>query len=310
MSGGGGGGGDDGVDYQRQQEEARQARIRDGMARIDELFNGKQVTVTSNPYQTRQGLSDGEYYDANGRAYQIQNGGDAGNVNWATQKRATGRIREKGRDGGFVLGNDMPMVDSAPQYQSPAGAWEDLPSTLYGSREFVNQPGFDDAFFDKRAQAYQDFALPQVQQQYGDQQKALTFALARGGNLQSSLSSDKNAELDKDYALQKQAVYDTGQDYVNQGKSDLAAQKASAVSMLQATADPDASYSVAQQAAQQLSAMPAFTPLSPVVKNVASGLGTYLTNQQTAESIARAQQQQSGGYSLPASWSGSGKVGR
>lgn len=206
---GGGGGGDDGVEYQREQETQRQNRIRDGMARIDGLFNS---------------------------------------------------------------------------------------------------PGYSDEFFNHRARAYQDFALPQVQSQYADQQKALTFALARGGNIQSSLANDKNAELDKDFTLQKQAVIDTGRDYANQGRADLASQKASAVSLLQATADPDAAYNVAQQSASQLSAMPAFTPLNNVVKNVASGLGTYLMNQQTQDAINKAQQGQ-GAYQLPSNWKGSGTVG-
>jgi hypothetical protein len=282
---GGGGGGDDGVDYQREQEQARQDRIRQGMTRIDELFGGKQVpTGLTGAMSTARGVGNGTFYGADGQAYNLQNG-EQGNLKWSG-KRNTGNV----------------------QYRNGTGAWENLPDTLFQGASTERQGGFGDDFFDKRATAYQDFALPQVQQQYADQQKALTFALARGGNIQSSLASDKNAELDKDFALQKQAVYDTGQDYVNQGKSDLAAQKASAVSMLQATADPDAAYNVAQTSANQLSAMPAFTPLNGVVKNVAAGLGTYLTNQSTAEAIAKAQQQQ-GSYNLPASWKGSGTVG-
>lgn len=283
---GGGGGGDDGVDYQREQEQARQARIRDGMARIDELFNGHDVTTNSAQRVTphaRWGMTPGTYFDDSGQQIMFDS---------KNQSRA--------RNGAFSV-------------KTPKGKIA-LPANLYATDPRLTAVtshvgGFGDEFFDKRAKAYQDFALPQVQQQYGDQQKALTFALARGGNLQSSLSSDKNAELDKDFSLQKQAVYDTGRDYANQGRSDMAAQKASAVSMLQASADPDAAYTVAQTSANQLSAMPAFTPLTGVVKNVAAGLGTYLNNQSTAEAIAKAQAAQQGGYSLPASWSGSGKVG-
>jgi hypothetical protein len=290
MSGGGGGGGDDGVQYQREQEEARQARIRDGMARIDELFNGKDVPatyamrtgqkVTTDPYW---GTAPGTYYDEAGKPYTF-----TGTNQWR-------------RKGGILVGT--------PEYGDVY-----TPQNLYTSAEqyeatpAYHTGGFDDSVFNKRAQAYQDFAMPQVEQQYADQQKALTYALARGGNLQSSLASNKTAELDKDYGLQRQAVIDKGQDYVNQGKVDLANQKASAVSMLQATADPDAAYNVAAQSAQQLSTMPSFQPLDPVVKNVAAGLGTYLTNQQTADAIAKANA--GGSYSLPANWSGSGKVGR
>jgi len=292
MSGGGGGGGsDDGVQYQREQEEARQARIREGMTRIDELFNGKDIAAT---YGTRMGervysdpwdgTAPGTYYDPQGKPYTFT---------------ATNQWRRKH---GVLVGT--------PEYgdvYTPKELYKTRPEQ-YELTPARHEGGFDDTVFNKRAQAYQDFALPQVEQQYADQQKALNYALARGGNLQSSLAANKSAELDKDYGLQRQAVVDKGQDYVNQGKADLASQKASAVSMLQATADPDAAYNVAAQSAQQLSQMPSFQPLDPVVKNVAAGLGTYLTNQQTADAIAKANA--GGSYSLPSSWSGSGKIGR
>lgn len=282
---GGGGGGDDGVDYQREQETARQERIRQGMSRIDELFNGKTVTTNSAPrvaFDPYWGTLPGTYYDTNGQPISFDE---------HNQKR------EKG--GGISVRTPNGKIMTPTELYATDPRW---------TATTTHEGGFGDDFFNKRATAYQDFALPQVQQQYEDQQKALTFALARGGNIQSSLASDKNAELDKDFALQKQSVYDTGQDYVNQGKADLAQQKASAVSMLQATADPDAAYNVAQTSANQLSAMPAFTPLNGVVKNVAAGLGTYLNNQSTAEAIAKAQQAQTP-YNLPASWKGSGTVG-
>ena len=311
MSGGGGGGGDDGVKYQRQQEEARQARIREGMQRIDELFNGRDVTTNSaqkvafDPYW---GTQPGTYYDANGTPITFTNKNQRREKGSAAKKSAP-----RGKNADEFDNRQTSSLGTGISVNTPRGRIM-TPTELYATDPRATAVtkhvgGFGDDFFNKRATAYQDFALPQVQQQYGDQQKALTFALARGGNLRSSLANDKNAELDKDFTLQKQAVYDTGRDYANQGRADMAQQKASAVSMLQASADPDAAYNVAQTSANQLSAMPAFTPLTGVVKNVASGLGTYLNNQSTAEAIAKAQAAQGGGYSLPASWSGSGKVG-
>jgi hypothetical protein len=284
MSGGGGGGGDDGVDYQREQEQARQDRIRQGMTKIDQLFNGwteyGPVKSQKIAWDTYNGVPQGAWYDEQGNPITVNN---------SRYKKKTGLMMDTAQRGWIPV---QDLYDSNP----------------ITSRDVTVHQGFDDSVFNKRATAYQDFAMPQVEQQYQDQQKALNYALARGGNLQSSLAANKAAELDKDYGLQRQAVIDKGQDYVNQGKADLASQKASAVSMLQATADPDAAYNVAAQSAQQLSQMPSFQPLDPVVKNVAAGLGTYLTNQQTADAIAKANA--GGSYSLPSSWSGSGKIGR
>lgn len=265
--GGGGGGGNDGVDYQREQEEQRQARIRQGMGQIDNIFNGVDVygpttakRVYSDPYN---GTAAGTYYDANGNPLTFTN------QNQARNKRGVVDVRTP----------EMGLIDTPGElyYTNP----------LEG-RTVTHQGGFDDSYYNKRSQAYQDFALPQLQDQYKDQQKSLTYALSRGGNLGSSLAAAKTAELDKDYSLQQQNVYDTGQDYANKARAAVAEQKGNLVSLLQASADPDAVASMAQSQAANLSAMPNFSPLSPVISNVASGLGSYLTNQQTADAVKKA----------------------
>jgi hypothetical protein len=293
MSGGGGGGGSDAVDYQRQQEQERQARIRSGMTRIDEIFDGKKTTtrtptgVAINPNVS--GIGSGTYYGPDGAVYNLNNG-NSGNLRWA----GTSAPGVAG-PGGRVQTNI-------------SGAWQDLPTQLYSGvdEKTTTEGGFGDDFYNARAKAYNDYALPQLQDQYTDQKKQLTYALARGGNLGSSLSASKNATLGKDYALQQQNVYDTGQDYANKARSDVAAQKQNMVSLLQASADPDAVANLAQSQAQNLSAMPSFTPLSPVISNVAGSLGTYLSNQQTADAIRKAYANDPYTNSLSRS---SGKVG-
>jgi len=294
MSGGGGGGGSDAVDYQRQQEQERQARIRTGMTRIDEIFDGKKTT-TRTPTgaainaNAQGGIGNGTYYDASGQAYNLQNG-NSGNLRWAGTS-APGVYQPGGR-----------------VQTNVNGAWQDLPTQLYTGvdEKTTTEGGFGDDFYNARATAYNDFALPQLQDQYTDQKKQLTYALARGGNLGSSLSASKNATLGKDYALQQQNVRDTGQDYANKARSDVAAQRQNMVSLLQASADPDAVANLAQSQATNLSAMPTFSPLSPVISNVAGSLGTYLANQQTSDAIRKAYASDPYTNSLSRS---SGKVG-
>jgi len=369
MGGGGGGGGSDAVDYQRQQEDARQARIRQGMTQIDEMFNGKDVITgyTGNINPNKNGIGNGTYYGPDGRVYNLQNGNqgnlrwtgtgapgiapsaarvqyDTGGRNWVnmpdqvytTADRSGAALNPNtagigngtfyGPDGqvytvkngdasnkyyGNVKWINTPSPGTSPQAANPHvqtnvnGAWENLPDQLYTGTTTEHQGGYDDAYYNKRATAYNDFALPQLQDQYKTQQKALTYALARGGNLGSSLASQKSGELDKDYALQQQAVYDTGQDYANKARSDVATNKQNLVQLLQASADPDAVANIAQSQAATMSQMPNFSPLSPVISNVASGLGTYLANQQTADAIKKAY---SDPYSNPINRS-SGKVG-
>jgi hypothetical protein len=320
MGGGGGGGGSDAVDYQRQQEEARQARIRQGMQQIDEMFNGKQVTTTTptgaaiNPNAT--GIGNGTYYDANGTAYTLNNG-NSGNLRWAGTSAPGvqgpgGRVQYRVAPGQTYIeaGNTRhggEAADPTPTKKYKDAVWADLPDQLYSGvdSKTTTEGGYGEDYYQKRATAYNDFALPQLQEQYKDQQKALTYALARGGNLGSSLASQKSGALDKDYALQQQSVYDTGQDYANKARSDVATNKQNLVQLLQASADPDAVANIAQSQAATMSQMPNFSPLAPVMTNVAGSLGTYLQNQQTADAIKKAY---SDPYSNPINRS-SGKVG-
>lgn len=165
---------------------------------------------------------------------------------------------------------------------------------------------FNDKFYDQRKTAYIDFATPQLEKQLQDQTDNLAYALARTGNLNSSMGIGRWSDLNTDYGLQQQAMIDRGMDYANQAKADVATQKSNLVSLLQASADPDAAVNVAQAQAASLSSMPAFDPLEPVVQNAAQGIGSYLAGQQYAALVDAVNQK----YSKGAGWSGSGKVGR
>ncbi|MBD9674947.1 hypothetical protein IB275_30500 [Pseudomonas sp. PDM21] len=272
MGGGGGGGGsDESVKYQRQQEEQRQARIADGMNRINRIFDGYDVPET---YQYTvpvaqfdsgygPGWQEGTWYKADGTPVTITGGSQR---RYGAQNPL--QIRQNGK-----------WVNTPQLYQKTVAT----PAS--------HVAGFDTSYFDQRNQAYQDYALPQLAQQYNDQNDALTFALARGGNLASSVGNQKRSDLTTDYGLQQQAIKDQGQEYANQARSDVEAQRSNLVSMLQASADPDATAALAQSQAASLSAMPNFSPLGQVLTNVASGLGSYLSNNATADAIKRYQNQ-------------------
>lgn len=165
---------------------------------------------------------------------------------------------------------------------------------------------FNDDFYDQRNKAYTDFATPQLEDQYSTQRDGLTFALARGGNLASSLSADKRSDLAKDFSLQKQNVLDQGLDYANQGRADVQQQKTSLVSLLQASADPDAAANLAQSQAINLSQRPAFSSLGQVLQNAAAGIGSYVDGRNTQNMINQVNQQ----YSSSASGKGSGRVSK
>lgn len=82
-----------------------------------------------------------------------------------------------------------------------------------GFNAFTKTPqtfqGFQPSFFDKRAQAYVDYAMPQLAQQYKTTRDATTFNLANRGLSDSSVSGQEYSNVDRQLALAKQGVVDT-----------------------------------------------------------------------------------------------------
>lgn len=134
---------------------------------------------------------------------------------------------------------------------------------------------FDDGFFNRRAQAYDDYALPQVEDQHSSALGTLTAALARSGMLQSSVAADKSARLAKDYSLQRQGVVDQGLAVANDARHDVENSRAALVSDLYATADPAAAAASAAARAKIATSQPSFSPLGLLFQNAAAGLADY-----------------------------------
>lgn len=127
---------------------------------------------------------------------------------------------------------------------------------------------FDDAFFDTRRAAYQEYALPQLEDQWRKAQDALTFSLSRGGNLNSSVAGERLGDAKTEYTRNRQAIIDQALQYANQARSDVERGRSDVTSQLSATADPTAASQAAAARAATLNAMPAFQPLGNLFQNV------------------------------------------
>lgn len=133
---------------------------------------------------------------------------------------------------------------------------------------------FTDDFYTGRQQAYLDYASPQLESQYADAQKELTYALARAGTLDSSVRADKVAELQQQYDLNKQQIADQAlasstdaRNAVESGRSDL-------VTTLNATGDAEGAANSAISRASALSQPAAYSPLTQLFSDFTSALGT------------------------------------
>jgi hypothetical protein len=158
---------------------------------------------------------------------------------------------------------------------------------LYSGRQKSN--GFDDNFFSGRRQAYIDYASPQLEEQYGDAQKQLTYALTRSGNLDSSMRADKSAELQKMYDLNKQKIADDALSYETQSRNAVEDARSNLIATLNATGDAQGAANAALARSQALSQAPAYNPLSQLFTDFTAGLGTQAA-------MERAEAASQGGY--------------
>ena len=238
----------------RADEQERQERIRQGTARVNSIFDGAT---------TGSGILDASAaYDPNATYYL------ADGSTWAPQAQQTfanpAEMLTAGRNGQIVQGGGK-------------SAQQQFAEAVQGGKLFsgtTKQGGFDDAYFDGRRQAYIDYANPQLEQQYADAQKQLTFALTRGGLLDSSVRAEKTGELQKLYDVNKQKIADEALSHATQARNSVEDARSNLIATLNATGDAEGAASSAITRASALSQPAAYSPLSQLFADFTSGLGT------------------------------------
>jgi hypothetical protein len=130
--------------------------------------------------------------------------------------------------------------------------------------------GFDDNFFNGLSQSYMDYARPQLEDQYGQQQKNITYALARAGNLNSTVKGDQDAMLDKQYSLNLMGLNSNAGDVARSARQQIQSNKNDVTNQLNASYDSDAARTSAMAAAKTLAVPMSFSPLGNLFTNVSA----------------------------------------
>jgi len=133
---------------------------------------------------------------------------------------------------------------------------------------------FTPDYFNKQQQNYLDYATPQLEDQRDKASKELTFALARAGLTDSSVRADKEAELQKQYDLNKQQIADEALSYKGKAQSSVEDARANLISTLNATGDAEGAANSAISRSATLSQPAAYSPLADLFANFTAGLGT------------------------------------
>lgn len=133
---------------------------------------------------------------------------------------------------------------------------------------------FNDNFYKGRRQSFVDYAKPQLDDQYADTRKQLTYWLDGRGLLDSSVRAQKEAELQKKYDLNSRSVTDQALDYENQTRNQVSEARSALVRDLQASGDASGAQQAAVNRATALSAQPTFSPLASLFGDFTNTLAT------------------------------------
>ena len=143
-------------------------------------------------------------------------------------------------------------------------------------REAIDQTfgQFDDNFFARNRQAFKDFALPQLDQQFGDASRDLTFDLARSGLMNSSVRGEQAGRLQRLYDSNMQQVTNEALSREQQQRGAVEGARGDLVNMLQLTGDAQGAANQALSRANMLSQPQPFSPLGQMFGTFTQGLGT------------------------------------
>jgi hypothetical protein len=281
-------GGDDGSDEAkraRQDEEARQARIRQGTTRINGIFDGTTKGAGALGADAAFNPS-GVYYNADGTKWTptAASGGLGGLGGLGGSRPGFGDIvgaRGPRRNDQHKITNVNAGTGGTAIGETPEQQFAKLRAEgkLFSGTE--NTGGFNDEFYKGRRDAYTNFATPQLEDQYGKTQKELIFSLDRSGNLDSSARGEKMSDLQKIYDIQKQSVADKALSYETTARNSVEDARANLIATLNATGDAEGAATSALARSQALSAPTEYSPLGQLFTDFTSGLGVQAAQERS-----------------------------
>jgi hypothetical protein len=133
---------------------------------------------------------------------------------------------------------------------------------------------FTDDFYNKQKTGYVNYATPQLDDQLAKAREQLTYSLARGGALNSSVRSQKEAQLQQEADLQRQGIADQGLSFGTQARNNVETARSNLISTLNATGDAEGAANSAMARATALSQPAAYSPVGQLFSTFLSGLGT------------------------------------
>jgi hypothetical protein len=264
------GGGSDPSAALRQQQQQNQQRVQQGLSQINSIFGGG--SYGTNPAATYAPGTN--YFTLSGQPFKFDLT-DSDVVKWAKQNKIALTPQVPRTVSGVATGKAPAALSSQQITKIQAQYGQHLAKTGGLFTGTATSKGFTDQFYQDRVNAQEAVQLPQLGQQFQQQQKGLAYNLADRGLLRSSAATDLGQSLKDEYTSQAQDVSQNAQAGANALRQNVEQQRQSLVNQLETSSDPAATTQLALGATAGLSAPSTFAPLGNAFQNWSN---LYLAN--------------------------------
>jgi hypothetical protein len=209
--------------------------------------------------------------------------------------------------GGSGGSQDMGQMFQLMEAQQARAMEEQRQARIKGGRDLIDRQfkqltNPNDPFYQRYGQAVTDYYKPQIQKQYSDANKELTYRLADAGTLRSSSANEVTADLANQNAMNIASMNAK----VDSAKGDLrnrvASEKAQAENQLYATEDPDMALTTALNGVGNIQlAKPDLSPLANLFNVATVGAANAMKSWQNQGVGSPSGSQAGAGSGLPKS---------
>ena len=273
--------------YQKEQDRIDERRRRRGQQMVDAYFDGGR-------YATGDAVSDFESIDPT-RTYYTPTGDEwRAPVDWFEPDSRSDETVDfmEGEDGASLTRDEayQELYDAGDKdtIRAEFGDMSQLGTSGSSDEEFKDwerrtqrglytdlsdeQQGFDDSFYEQRADAYLDYANPQVEEQHRDAAEELAYGLAQGGVGQSSIAANRQAELSDAYEQAREQVARDAQGQADQAREAVSEERQRMSDMVASGQDPSRIRGELPGVADALRQDPDFDPVGHFFSDVTAGL--------------------------------------
>lgn len=266
-------------------EKRRQALIDNGMSLIGSVFGGgtaplyTPVTDKFSKLGWRDGGKQGTFYTIdNKKGFQLYRAPKL------KQPSVGDKMLTAATDGSLLtipgsiksfmglFGNDTPSPRDLTNQRIKKG-------NLF-TAENQTFEGYDDNFYQQRADAYTNYAMPELQKQYKNTFDSLMYGLANRGMLNSSVRNKAESDLNVASGQGAQQIADSARGQSQQLRNSMDQARQNAIQMLYQTADPSQALQSAISTSNAAAVPSQFTPLANMFSGIANQyyMGQVLNN--------------------------------